>query len=56
MKKEYTLRYSFFWNVMQRWLVVTDALRQTFFPILKSQAVQQEVENATDRLSRNVGY
>jgi hypothetical protein len=56
MKKEHTLRFSFFCDVMQRWLVVTDALRQTFVPILKSQAMQQELEDATDRLFRNVGY
>jgi len=53
------MRYSLFWDVTQRRLIVTDDSEQPFGPVLKGQAVQEpnflRIKNWTDRLSRNVG-
>ena len=50
---------SFFWDVTQRRLVVTDVSDQMFVPIFRGQAVQGDdsftLEFGKEKLSRNVG-
>ena len=50
------MRSSFFRDVMQRWLVVTDVLEQPVVPIFKGQAVYRlNPEDGHDRLSQTAG-
>ena len=55
------MRSSFFWDVTQRGLVVTDASGQTVGIILKDEGVKDDLlrsltlEDGIDRLFRNVG-
>ena len=51
------MRSTFFWDVTQRGLVVTDVSGKHIGPVFKGQAVRKEwvtLENGSDMLSRNV--
>jgi hypothetical protein len=55
-EKDRLMTSSFFWNVAQRGLVVTEVSGQLFGPIFKGQAKDcLKLEDTTDTFFRNAG-